>query len=170
MFAKGDMVRVKAGSPRYCSPGSTMGPYETDYGKGFVVQGDRRYNDVVCCILSGTNAINAEYLEPWNDNEEWDGTKWVVKGYPFPPKEASFTCKTTTESDESIPPEFVMVKGIKYVLDPSYSVAEQVEKKVLGEIEKNSEQYFFNKPDWMAHVVGVTRTGNRLAITYDFGK
>lgn len=79
MFAKGDMVRVKAGSPRYCSPGSTMGPYETDYGKGFVVQGVRGYNNVVCCILSGTNAINAEYLEPWNDNEGWSGYQWVAK-------------------------------------------------------------------------------------------
>lgn len=79
MFAKGDMVRVKAGSPRYCSPGSAMGPYETDYGKGFVVKGVRGYNNVVCCILSGINAINAEYLEPWNDNEEWNGYQWVAK-------------------------------------------------------------------------------------------
>ena len=46
------------------------------------------------------------------DIEEWDGTKWVVKGYPFPPKEASFTCKTTTESDESIPHCRSMVPGI----------------------------------------------------------
>lgn len=412
MFAKGDMVRVKAGSPRYCSQGSTMGPYETDYGKGFVVQGVRRYNDVVCCILSGTNAINAEYLELWNDKEEWngyqwvakstgvdeskeihernmrdewnmcdewkprvgdavrvkagtppyadredcsgigcpsesqfgrkliydnsnilteylepwndkeewdgkkwvaktlrehglkvgdsvdvidgnlkggksiiekidesgdsailcgwswwiptaflrkrepieaavhprkfimadrvrvkaaatkfitsggtlepyaesfgrmlvvtntdrvtsqgkpaykvryatggnydtigeeylepwidaeswDGEKWVAKGCPVPPKESPFACETSTESEESLPPEFVMVGDVKYVPDPSYSVAEQVTRSVLIDIEKRSKTAFFGKHEWEAIPVGVSRTGNRISITYDFGK
>jgi len=151
----GDAVRVKAGTPVYADREDCSGvgcPNDRQFGKKLIFD-------------SGLNIL-MEYLEPWKDDEIWDGSNWVKK------KEAEkeVLVETIIHHNESLPPEFVIVKGIKYVPDPSYSVAEQVEKEVLGEIEKNSEQCFFNKPDWMAHVVGVTRTGNRLAITYDFGK
>jgi len=162
MFAKGDMVRVKAGSPRYCSPGSTMGPYETDYGKGFVVHGVRGYNNVVCCMLSGTNAINAEYLEPWNDNEEWNGYQWVAKS-------------TSVDESEPLVPDMVIIGGVRYVRAkdvciPKKTNAEIAEALFKARMSHGRVQYSSDNMQASVRITHVRRTGNIVTVDFDAGE
>lgn len=86
MFKVGDAVRVKAGicsnTHRHISPSFTtsMDRYR---GRMGTVQ---RIHEWVDVIFDRHNDEQINYwdfrnnwLEPWNDAEEWDGSKWVTK-------------------------------------------------------------------------------------------
>lgn len=66
VFKVGDAVRVKAGSPVYRFQGDNKEwPSAILFGCKFKHIGNMSVSDA--------------YLEPWNDAEEWDGSKWVPK-------------------------------------------------------------------------------------------
>lgn len=72
MFRVGDAIRVKAGTPPYADREDCSGigcPSTSQFGRKLMYD-------------NGLNILT-EYLEPWNDNEEWDGTKWVAAGKPY---------------------------------------------------------------------------------------
>lgn len=75
-FKIGDAVRVKAGSPSVLW---RLGRKEIPKEQMHIVEGyfSDKYGERVH-LVGGDYVAEAQYLEPWNDSEEWDGEKWVA--------------------------------------------------------------------------------------------
>jgi uncharacterized protein YodC (DUF2158 family) len=81
-FKVGDAVRVKAGSPVWGTATCNSGePIKQSFGKKLTVVVSRSMfgNEWVDDEDGKTDSIHAQYLEPWNAAEEWNGTAWVAK-------------------------------------------------------------------------------------------
>ena len=75
-FKAGDAVRVKAGSPSVLW---RLGRKEIPKEQMHIVEGyfSDKYGERVH-LVGGDYVAEVQYLEPWNDSEEWDGEKWVA--------------------------------------------------------------------------------------------
>lgn len=82
-FAVGDAVRVKAGSPVYRCDGYEKPP-DWAFGHKMRYDGPSRIKAGYTAVFvhnapGGETFCSDDYLEPWNDAEEWDGKAWVAK-------------------------------------------------------------------------------------------
>lgn len=79
-FKVGDVVRVKAGSPKKLWRHGFTWDASHSFGEKLIVEecysNDKFENRVH--LVGDHGVIENCYLEPWNDSEEWDGEKWVA--------------------------------------------------------------------------------------------
>ena len=205
MFRVGDAVRVKAGCPVYLSEPepSRIGPYGRSFGKKLVITEDRteacHANDGGYWYLvhedgSREAGISGCYLEPWNDAEEWDGSKWVAKklvdSSPKPaivclredgqlkPTTLAFVCDSTNEAfrlaevraKANPGKEYVVLqeKGSKRV-EPK-SNADRFEAQFLSDFNTGDLFNLHDSNDVIVasgRTINVSRCGNLITVKYD---
>jgi len=161
MFKVGDAVRVKAGINS-----ETIGP-DNEIGFSLMMEELLGERMVVSLVDFDGNIecgdlweYEPEWLEPWNESEEWDGEKWVPK------RLAGVDCCKGIALDEL---NEITINGVTYVRKVvEQTNAEKLEQyfyKYLGEkIEK------YDDDDGCAKIVHVSRTGNRVTVVYDAGE
>lgn len=131
-FKVGDAVRVKAKAVHargYCFPPVYQ------IGKKMVIDADQ---DISVAIKGDVLWVAKEYLEPWNDSEEWDGSKWVAKK-PAPCDTLQFKPAIVINRTNG-----VLKPATTPFVHPS-AIEAEVEAKRLAELVKGEEFVVFEE-------------------------
>jgi len=146
MFKVGDAVRLKAGisSETHRGIGSSFTDNMDSYiGEKLTVD----HANVRYCTCTGDDDApwnyDYEWLEPWNDSEEWDGEKWVPK-----------KCM----------PETITVNGVEYVRKGKTSAEKLAD--ALNDVS-NTPYIIFGKTIANIKRVYATADGNVVTARYE---
>jgi len=155
-FKNGDFARVKFGVPESCQDDGAV-PYSGSYGRKLTITDvDASPCNTVKFARDdgGKDWCNGRHLEPWNDNEHWDGHSWAANPRCVPVPTV---------------PDSVWVGGIEYIRKVDgprmkLTMAQEYAANIVRERERINKWEWCSKKTAKTNVVSATANGDLVTI------